>query len=51
MSRLLSRSGCTLFVLALTVSMGFWGRPSASGQGLASSGENEAHEYVVESYY
>jgi hypothetical protein len=51
MSRLLSRPACALFVLALTVSMGFWGRPSASGQGLAGSSESKAHEFVVESYY
>jgi hypothetical protein len=35
----------------MIISMGFWGRPSASGQGLASSGESKAREFVVESYY
>jgi hypothetical protein len=47
----LSRSVCTLAVLAMIISIGFWGRPSASGQGLASSGESKAREFVVESYY
>jgi hypothetical protein len=51
MSSQLSRPVCTLAVLALTISMGFWGRLSASGQGLVGSGESKAREFVVESYY
>jgi hypothetical protein len=46
-----SRPVCTLAALVLTLSLGLWGRPSASGQGLASSGEGKAREFVVESYY
>jgi hypothetical protein len=33
------------------VLLSFWGRPSASGQGPAKSGEAKAREFVVESYY
>jgi hypothetical protein len=45
-----SRLVCTLAALALTLALGFWGRPSASGQGLAGS-DDKAREFVVESYY
>jgi hypothetical protein len=51
MRSLFSRPVCSLAVLSLTLSLGFLGRPSASGQGLVGSGEGKVREFVVESYY
>jgi hypothetical protein len=46
-----SRPVCGLATFVLTLTLGFSGRPSASGQGPASSGDAKDREFVVESYY
>jgi EthD domain len=51
MTRQTSRPACVLTTLALTVSLGFLSRPSASGQGPEKPRESKALEFVVESYY
>jgi hypothetical protein len=45
------RLAFTLAALVLTLMLGFYGRPSASGQGVTTSGDAKAREFVVESYY
>jgi hypothetical protein len=46
------RSVGALAAILLTLYLGFWGRPSASGQELDKSGDaNKARVFVVESYY
>jgi len=46
-----SRPAWAVAALALTVTLGLWGRSSASGQGPKESGEAKASPFVVESYY
>jgi hypothetical protein len=46
-----SRGVAGFTVMALTIGLGYSGRPSASGQGPENSGKAKAGEFVVESYY